>query len=261
MTDVLPRMSVLDPAGRQALEIKWLWDVFYGVSIAVWVTVVAFFVIATVHSRRRAEDAVPERRDRRMLAAVVAAGGATVVTLIALLVTSIASGRYLATLHNDADTVHVRITGRQWWWQIDYEPRDPMRTATTANELHVPVGRTVELELTSGDVIHSFWVPSIHGKRDLIPGRTNRMFIRVDEPGVFRGQCAEFCGLEHAQMILTIVAEPTEQFERWRIQQRAPAGKPTTPLAQQGLAVFLSVHARRVTPSQVRPREVGSVPI
>lgn len=240
-----PRMSVLDPAGRQAGEIAWLWNIFYGVTIVVWVLVVAFLIVSTIMSRRNLKSHVDDplapqaSRERNMLRGIIVAGAATVITLVLLLVASIATGRSLSELEHDTDMIHVRITGRQWWWQIDYEPHDPEQMASTANELHVPVGQTVELELTAADVIHSFWVPSLHGKRDLIPGRVNRTWIRVDEPGVLRGQCAEFCGLEHANMIITVIAEPRDQFEKWLVHQRQPALPPTSPAAQRGLGLFL----------------------
>lgn len=176
-----PRISVLDPAGPQAGTIAALWQVFLWISIVVFAVVVVAFAIATIHAvRRRRRDGAADplagdpARDRRMIRGVIAAGGVTVVTLLVLLVASVRSGSALAALEDDADPLHIRITGRQWWWQIEYEHDDPARSATTANELHIPVGRTVHLELTSADVIHSFWVPSIHGKKDLIPGRLNR---------------------------------------------------------------------------------------
>jgi cytochrome c oxidase subunit 2 len=240
-----PRISVLDPAGPQAGTIAALWQVFLWISVVVFALVVVAFAIATVRAvRLRRRDGAGDplagdpARDRRMIRGVIVAGGVTVVTLLVLLVASIRSGSALAALEDDADALHIRITGRQWWWQIEYEHDDPARSATTANELHVPVGRTVHLELTSADVIHSFWVPSIHGKKDLIPGRLNRTWIRIDEPGDFRGQCAEFCGLEHAKMAITLVAEPPAAFEAWLAHQRAPATPPATPDAARGLAVL-----------------------
>lgn len=236
-----PRMSVLDPAGPQASEIAWAWDVFLWVSIIVWSLVVAFFAVSMWKSHRNPvhDPMAPQpERDRRLTRGIVIAGVATVVTLLCLLVVSITAGGNLADLEDDPEALNIRITGKQWWWQIDYEPNDPTRTATTANEIHVPVGKLVHLELTSGDVIHSFWVPSIHGKRDLIPGRVNRTWLRVDEPGVYRGQCAEFCGLEHANMILTIIAVPPETFDGWLAHQREPAAPPVTPEQQRGLAIF-----------------------
>jgi cytochrome c oxidase subunit II len=236
-----PRMSVTDPAGPQAGEIAWVWDVFLWVSIIVWVLVIAFFVISMWMSHRNPEHhpmhEQPER-DRRLTHGIVVAGAATTLTLIGLLFISILSGNALASLEDDAEAINIRITGHQWWWSVDYEPNDPTKMVSTANEIHVPVGKLVHLELTSGDVIHSFWVPSVHGKKDLIPGRMNRTWIRVDEPGVFRGQCAEFCGLEHAYMELRIIAEPLDKYEQWLAHQRDPAPPPSTPQQERGLAIF-----------------------
>jgi cytochrome c oxidase subunit 2 len=237
-----PRMSVLDPAGPQSAEIAHVWDVFLWVTAIVWVLVIAFFIVSMWMSKKNvpahpmAENA---DRDRRLTRGIAIAGGATVLTLLGLLFVSVHAGSQLAALENDADAINIRITGKQWWWQVDYEPTDPAQAVTTANEIHVPVGKLVHLELTSADVIHSFWVPSVHGKRDLIPGRMNRTWIRVDEPGVCRGQCAEFCGLEHAEMSLRIVAEPFDKYQAWLNHQREPAAPPVTPEQQRGLALFL----------------------
>ncbi|HEX2690968.1 MAG TPA: cytochrome c oxidase subunit II [Kofleriaceae bacterium] len=243
MTD--PRISVLDPAGPQAATIASLWDVFLWISIAVFVLVIASFAVATgraVGRRRRDGDGDPLAEDpvseRRMIRGIVLAGTVTVVTLLALLIASIRTGSALAALEDDAGALHVRVTGRQWWWQIEYEHDDPPHSATTANELHIPVGRTIHLELTSADVIHSFWVPSLHGKKDLIPGRINRTWLRIDEPGEYLGQCAEFCGLEHARMAITVYAEPPEVFSAWLAHQREPAAPPADGQAVRGLAVF-----------------------
>jgi cytochrome c oxidase subunit II len=244
-------MSALEPGGPQAETIASLWDVFLWISVAVWVLVVAFLAIAAARARVRAGTGGPvaslaadplggdPARDRRLVRGVIAAGALTVAVLIGLLVASIAAGAALADLEDEPGAIHVRITGRQWWWQIDYEPEAPERTAVTANELHVPVGRPVHLELTSSDVIHSFWVPSLHGKRDLIPGRVNRTWIRADEPGTYRGQCAEFCGLEHARMALTVIAEPQADFDAWLARQREPAAEPQTDAQRRGQRVFL----------------------
>lgn len=236
-----PRMSALDPAGPQAEAIATVWDVFFAVSVVVWVLTIGALAIATLRSRRRRESD-PSTEDprlvKRLIAGVIAAGAVTVLTLVALLVVSIQSGNALAALEDDADALHVRITGRQWWWQIDYEHDNPQRAAQTANELVLPVGKVVHLELASADVIHSFWVPSLHGKKDLIPGRMNRTWLRIDEPGTYRGQCAEFCGLEHANMKLTIYAVPASEFESWLVHQRSEAEKPRTPQEQHGQRVF-----------------------
>jgi cytochrome c oxidase subunit 2 len=232
---------MLDPAGPQASSIASLWDVFFDVTLVVWILVILALITSAIVSRRnRIDDPLVGQpaRDRRLLIGVVAAGVATVLTLIFLLISSIRTGSELAALEDDADALNVRITGRQWWWQIQYEPNDPQKFAETANELHVPVGKVVHLELTAFDVIHSFWVPSVHGKKDLIPGRVNRTWIRIDKPGLYRGQCAEFCGLEHAKMYITIIAEPPDVFERWKAHQREAPILPATDEEKRGLGVF-----------------------
>lgn len=141
--------------------------------------------------------------------------------------------RALASIAAD-DPVAITLVGYQWWWHVEYEHPQPSLRATTANELHLPVGRPVVITLRAGDVIHSFWVPKLHGKIDLIPGRANTMTLRADTPGVFRGQCGEYCGLQHAHMALVVVAEPPDQYERWLAALRAPAPDPSTPEQTRG---------------------------
>ena len=242
-----PRMSVLEPVGPQAARIASLWDLFLWLSIGVWVLVVMFTAIAAVraHRRRKASgDGDPLERDlpqeRRLIRGVVISGVATVVVMFALLVGSILTGRALASLEQDKNALHVRITAHQWWWEIVYEPQLPSSTASTANELHLPVGRPIHLELTSGDVIHSFWIPNVHGKKDLIPGRVNRTWLRIDEPGVYRAQCAEFCGLEHANMMLPVIAESPDAFEAWREHQRKEAAGAMSATTLRGQELFMS---------------------
>jgi cytochrome c oxidase subunit 2 len=110
----------------------------------------------------------------------------------------------------------------------------------TANEIHIPVGRPVLINTHSQDVIHSFWMPELHGKRDLIPGHPSAIWLQADRPGVFQGQCAEFCGLQHAHMRLIVVAEPEETFQAWLEAQRQSAQPPRDPLAERGMHVFVS---------------------
>ncbi len=117
----------------------------------------------------------------------------------------------------------IQVTGRQYWWEVEYLDRDPSRRFETANELRIPVGRTVTVRLTTDDVIHSFWVPELQGKMDLVPGRVNALPLRASRPGVFRGQCAEFCGVQHAKMAFVVVALPPDEYETWAAAQRAPA--------------------------------------
>ncbi|MGH9198367.1 MAG: cytochrome c oxidase subunit II, partial [Acidimicrobiia bacterium] len=126
------------------------------------------------------------------------------------------------------------VTAHQWWWEYEY----PDEGVVAANELHIPIGRPVYLELKSVDVIHSFWVPKLAGKQDVVPGRSNFMTLRATRPDTYFGQCAEFCGLSHANMRLLVVSESEENFEEWIAEQKQPAGKPTNTLALQGEKLF-----------------------
>lgn len=133
----------------------------------------------------------------------------------------------------------VEVIGHQWWWEIRYLSDQSAQNFTTANEIRIPLGETVAVKLVSRDVIHSFWVPALGGKTDLIPGQTNVTWMQVDEPGVYRGQCAEFCGLQHAHMALTVVAQEPEEFEAWRAAQIEPAPEANTERVQAGKTAFI----------------------
>jgi cytochrome c oxidase subunit 2 len=134
----------------------------------------------------------------------------------------------------------LEVTGHQWWWELRYRGADASQTMITANEIHIPVGEPVRVRLESGDVIHSFWVPKLAGKTDLIPGQTNYAWLQADKPGVYRGQCGEFCGAQHAHMALYVVADERPAFDAWWKQQIEPAGAPQSQPAIQGQNVFLS---------------------
>jgi len=136
----------------------------------------------------------------------------------------------------DPDALVIEVTGRQWWWEFHY----PEMGITTANEMHTPVGRTVDLRLRSADVIHSFWVPRLGGKRDLVPGRENQLWFRPDSVGVFWGQCAEFCGTAHALMGLRVIVDSSEDFDAWAATNRATAARPADAQARAGQSVFMS---------------------
>jgi len=242
-----PAHSVVSPAGPQASQIDGLWQIFLAVSVVVCVGVIAVELVAVTRAvRNRRRDGEPDPtvvdkpQERRLVTIIATFAALTVLTLLVLLVASVRTGSALADLEREPDPLRIRVIAHQWWWQIEYEDPVPSRHVVTANELHIPTGRVVELELTASDVIHSFWVPNLHGKRDLIPGRYNYTRLRVDQPGQFRGQCAEFCGLQHAHMGLTVIAEPPEQFEGWMAHQREPARSPTTRRQMRGREIFLS---------------------
>jgi cytochrome c oxidase subunit 2 len=133
-----------------------------------------------------------------------------------------------------APVLTVEVVGHLWWWEVRY----PAQGFKTANEIHIPVGQPVEVELRSPDVIHSFWVPQLMGKTDLVPGHVNRVWLQAEAPGVYRGQCAEYCGLQHARMAFLVVADPPEQFAAWLEGERRPATEPADPVLLRGAQAF-----------------------
>ncbi|HTQ15090.1 MAG TPA: cytochrome c oxidase subunit II [Rhizomicrobium sp.] len=145
----------------------------------------------------------------------------------------------------------IEVTGHQWWWQVRYLSADPARIFTTADEIRIPTGVPVKIRLIGGDVIHSFWVPALTGKTDLIPGQTNETWMEASRPGIYRGQCTEYCGIEHAHMGFVVVAQKPAEFEAWRARQLQSPAPPATPAAQAGLQSFVmhcgACHAVRGT--------------
>jgi cytochrome c oxidase subunit 2 len=205
----------------------FLWDLFFWVSVVVYVLVLIAAAIALVH----------QGTPRAALRAVTIAGGLTVITLFVLLVATIITSRKLAAAPKPA--LNIVVTGHQWWWQIDYDDPDPSRRIATANELVIPAGIPVRLLLRSNDVIHSFWIPGLYGKRDLIPGHENAIVLRADQAGTYRGQCAEFCGQQHAKMALWANVVTPAEFSRWTAAQRQRSKIPSTRLQRSGEQVFM----------------------
>ncbi|HYX22349.1 MAG TPA: cytochrome c oxidase subunit II [Thermoanaerobaculia bacterium] len=156
---------------------------------------------------------------------------------------------------HEGDHPDILVTGRQWWWEVQYRIGPEDGWIRTANEIHIPAGRPVEIGLQSTDVIHSFWVPRLHGKVDLVPGFTNTIRVQADRPGIFPGECAEFCGMEHARMRFVVVAENPAKFDAWMAHERAPALEGGTPPATRGATVFQGAacpvcHTVRGTPAE-----------
>ncbi|HEX8148558.1 MAG TPA: cytochrome c oxidase subunit II [Pyrinomonadaceae bacterium] len=245
---LIPSQSALQPAGPQAERIIGLWWMMLYVTGAVFLVVMGFLVAALVRRRRayggEAAPEVPDTRpepgvERRMSHVVLAGVGMTVVILFVFLVRSYVTGRALDSLH-EQEHLTVTVVGHQWWWEVRYDNSTAAYVLTTANEIHLPVGRPVLFKLTSTDVIHSFWVPNLHGKTDLVPGHENVTWLKADREGTYRGQCAEFCGHQHAHMAFTVVVEPYEKFKAWYDAQLAPAAEPSTQAQSQGRHVFLS---------------------
>jgi cytochrome c oxidase subunit II len=239
------RQTPLDPAGPQALQIEHtLFLIFWITSI---VTVIVFSVlIAGVFRQRPSVDALPPPIDvdpkveRRATWMVGGSIGLTVVLLFVMLISSFRTSHQTAALA-DSPAVKINVYGHEWWWEVEYPiDEQPYRMVRTANEIHVPVGTVIDIHGTSRDVIHSFWAPNIHGKKDLLPGYWNDLTLRVDHPGTWRGQCAEFCGLQHAHMAFSIVAQSQKDFDDWYVAQLKPAPEPSTLQTQHGKQVFLS---------------------
>ncbi|MDB5570153.1 MAG: cytochrome c oxidase subunit [Hyphomicrobiales bacterium] len=232
--------SSLDPKGPHASAIHDLFWFFTAVCALVWALVVLALAWALWRRRGLRPDplSIQGGRERRLTIVVSTLVALTGVTLIGLTIASYASQRRLFGPQEARLT--IRITGHQWWWDAVYEDPDPQRTFSTANEIHVPVNQPVLLKLEASDVIHSLWVPSLAGKQDLIPGRQNLLTIQADRAGVYRGQCAEFCGWQHAHMGFLVVAQPQQDFDAWRNQQIVARAPPDDELRKQGEGVFLS---------------------
>lgn len=236
--------DMLQAMGPQAGHIAWLWNVFLAVCTAVFLAVMVALVLALRRGRRADERDPPdlatvnvtEPRVRRTVATAVAL---SIAGLLVLLAASVFTDRALARLPLK-DAVNIEVVAHQWWWTVKYVSGPVSETFETANEIHVPVGRPVIVKLNADDVIHSFWVPNLAGKRDLVPGRTATLAFQADRPGIYRGLCAEFCGFQHAFMAFEVHAQPPEQFEAWRRQQLQPAGEPADTRAQRGKMLFQS---------------------
>jgi cytochrome c oxidase subunit II len=233
-------MSV-EPAGPDARAIDGFFDYMLIVAAITYVIVIAAFVVAAVRRRRDVVDRPHNepRAERGATIAVAAGVGVTVLILLVTLALDFRAGRALAIQARAPTPLTIEIVAHQWWWEVHYEDSVPQRRITTANEIHLPVGQPVRLVMRSTDVIHSFWVPALAGKRDIVPGYRTETRIQVDRPGVYRGQCAEFCGHQHAKMGITVVAMPPADFAAWADAQRKPAALPTDSLQQVGQRVFL----------------------
>jgi cytochrome c oxidase subunit 2 len=245
----LPVMSGASEAARRTAQLGWLMLILAAIALLI---VLVVLVAAIRRNRRRDPAAVDlsEPGSRFVVAGGVVFPG---LVLTALFVIGTATLGIFPEREKPAYTVEV--VGRQWWWEIRYlDPELPNRFVT-ANELHVPVGRPVQVRLTSGDVIHSFWVPDLQGKLDLIPGDTNVLSLKAERAGVYPGRCAEYCGLQHAHMGLDIVAEEPAAFGRWLAAQREPAAAPTDSLGLLGQQLFVGgpcplCHTVRGTPAR-----------
>jgi cytochrome c oxidase subunit 2 len=214
-----------------------LFTIFMVVCVVMYLLVIGFLFAGILRSRRADANIVETGRHHvshpLMRTTLIGWAALIAVGLFALAVASFVTDRSMAAAAAH-EKLSVTVTGNQWWWDIVYSSADASKTLHTANELHLPVNVPTRIILNSNDVIHSFWVPSLGGKQDLIPGRQNDITIVPKRTGIFRGQCAEFCGAQHAHMSLVVVVDSYPNFIKWWDHQLQPAATPTTPLALAG---------------------------
>jgi cytochrome c oxidase subunit II len=253
------QQSITDPAGRHAYMIERLWWIMLAILSAIFVAVVAFMSSA-VYRNRGGLQSIPEpvvrsdAQDRKASRVILWLSVAVIIFEFAFLVESAMSTKYTRG-HESKNPIEIQVIGHRWWWEFNYSNSVPSQIVTTANELHIPVGTPVLIKTSSQDVIHSFWAPNIAGKRDLIPGYTQSYWIQADKEGLYRGQCAEFCGLQHAHMAFYVVAESPQRYQQWLEAQRKPA---TDAGAEQrrGLDVFMQSPC--VTCHTIRGTQAGA---
>jgi cytochrome c oxidase subunit 2 len=229
--------STLDPRGPNAAHLAELWWIMLALGAAIYLLVVVLLAAALLRGRRATNATAPEPVSGDVGRRWVFWGGIA----LPLVVLGIVFGYTIYTLAalqdpRDPAALHVRVVGRRWWWDVSY----PDYGIVTPNELHIPVGTPVQIQLESADVIHSFWVPELHGKMDLIPSRINYLTLQADHAGVYRGECAEFCGLQHAHMGFMVVAQGETEFDSWVAAQQRPATAPSDPPASRGQQVFMT---------------------
>jgi cytochrome c oxidase subunit 2 len=253
LLQVTGSQSMMNPAGPATRRISTLgWIVFLTFLI---ISFIMWIIIFWIGVRRRGtldkHDSLESEGGQNWILA-----GGLLVPLAVLTVMFILNLDVLSTfpMRGKDPPPSIVVVGHQWWWEVRYVSGPVDTHFTTADEIHIPINRMVDIELLSADVIHSFWVPRLHGKEDLIPGQPNMIRIRADRPGVYRGQCAEFCGAQHAHMGLLVIAQEPAAYNAWLAHERQPASEPTTPDAKEGEQVFLSgacalCHAVRGTPA------------
>jgi cytochrome c oxidase subunit 2 len=231
-------MSPAGPAARGIAHLGWfVLLLFVAVTVVVWILI----VLLVLRRRGSLAEHAPVAASSEGQSWILVGGFAIPAAILALVfvLTLQTLGAY--PMEHAAGTPSVpliRVTGHRWWFDAQYLFGDTDLSVSAPTEIHIPTGRNIDLELVSADVIHSFWVPKLHGKVDLVPGLTNHIRIRADAPGVYEGECAEFCGMQHANMRVRVIAETPADFARWVEHQRAPAAEPTDPMAREGMKVF-----------------------
>jgi cytochrome c oxidase subunit 2 len=234
----------LNPVGPGAAHIEHNFALIFWITSIVYCLTMLVLVIA-VWRRRNTLSTIPapeqttEASDRFTVRAVAGAMIVTVLLLFVILINSFLTSRRLGKM-NGENALTIDVYGHEWWWEVQYPNAEADKMVITANEIHLPVGVPIRIHGTSRDVIHSFWAPNIHGKRDLMPGYNTEVIIQVDKTGRWRGQCAEYCGLQHAHMSFYMVAEPMSEFNQWLADESQSAVQPSNPQTTHGQQVFLT---------------------
>jgi cytochrome c oxidase subunit II len=237
---------MLHPEGPAAREIAQLWWLLFGVGMVVFVATMVALALGMWLGRGGSE--------RRPLGQPFIVWAGIILPAVILVVTLYFALAATPTMYVPEDTsVTIEVVGHKWWWEVRY----PDHGIVTANEIYIPTGRPVRFELWTADVIHSFWVPQLHGKRDLLPEVVNIFWFLADRPGVYRGQCAEYCGLQHARMAFEVIAMESDAFETWVARHAEPPAPPADPVLRHGQQVFFGAgcdncHAIAGTPADAR---------
>lgn len=224
--------------GLESANFLTLFEIFLVVCAVMYVLVVGALLIALLR-RRKADEPLtvetgrPNDSSPLVRTALIVWAALIAIGLAGLTIASFFTDRSSAAVATDSRLV-IKVTANQWWWDVQYSGPDASKTIRTANELHLPLGVPAEITLQSNDVIHSFWVPNLAGKQDLIPGRVTDIQLLPRKVGLYRGQCAEFCGIQHANMALDVTVESKSHFEHWLASQMLPAFAPQTPLELAG---------------------------
>lgn len=231
-------LQTAGPAGDPVTSLGWGLGI---ISLSVLVIVVALLLWGTFRPRTRLRpensNELAVRTDADGMPWLYVGVGVSTLVLIGCAVWTMFTIAAVA-MPAQARELTLQVTAAQWWWNVRYDNQDPSQIFTTANEIHIPVGRPVKVEMNSVDVIHSFWVPRLAGKMDVVPGQTNVMWMQADQPGVYRGQCGEYCGAQHAHMAMEVVADNPPAYAAWKARQLSAAVAPTDTTATAGAGVF-----------------------
>ncbi len=240
--------STFDALGPVAESQLLLFQVIFWAGVVVFVIVMAALIYISVRYRAREGDGDPEQiHGHKGMEIGWSIAPAVVLLIVAPWTIYTIFANENSPLPPEEGGLVVEATGHQWWFEFRYKVQDRVsEEVVTANELHIPVGEPVNVDLVSKDVIHSFWVPKLAGKVDMVPNNDNGLWMQADEAGVYAGQCAEFCGVSHANMRFTVIAQPPDEFDAWLREQAAPAAEPTeaTPLIRLGHDVFVTRFGR-----------------